>query len=230
MNAIVLCGGLGTRLGDLTRETPKPLLDVAGQPFITYILEYLQSSGVTHACLAVSFQWHKLRAALGDHWNGLPLSYSIEDKPLGTGGAIRQALKTMGWPEALIANGDTLVEADLWQILAVGQQANADVVLVLKQVADTARYGRVNLLPSGRVASFSEKGVVGPGLINAGLFWLRADLVAAIPHAVFSFEQDVMMAHLHQYDIHGLPTVGYFIDMGIPEDLERARRDLAMRQ
>jgi len=230
MNAIILCGGLGTRLGDLTRDTPKPLLDVAGQPFVTHVLEQLQSNGVTQACLAVSFQWHKLRAALGDHWNGLPLSYSIEDKPLGTGGAIRQALKTMGWPEALIANGDTLVEADLRQMHAYGQRADADVVLALKQVPDTARYGRVNLLPSGRVTSFSEKGVGGPGLINAGLFWLRAELLAAIPHAVFSFEQDVMMAHLHEYVIHGLPTDGYFIDMGIPEDLERARQDLAMRQ
>lgn len=230
MNAIVLCGGLGTRLGELTRDTPKPLLDVAGQPFVTHVLERLQGNGVTHACLAVSFQWHKLRAALGDHWNGLPLSYSVEDKPLGTGGAIREALKTMGWPEALIANGDTLVEADLRQMHAFGQRAEADVVLILKQVPDTARYGRVNLLPSGRVRSFSEKGVGGPGLINAGLFWLRAEILTAIPHAVFSIEQDVMMAHLQEHAIYGLTTDGYFIDMGIPEDLERARQDLAMRQ
>lgn len=230
MNAVVLCGGLGTRLGELTRDTPKPLLEVAGQPFVTHVLERLQGNGVTHACLAVSFQWYKLRAALGDHWNGLPLSYSVEDKPLGTGGAIRQALKTMGWPEALIANGDTLVEADLRQMHSLGRRVNADVVLALKKVPDTARYGRVTLLPSGRVASFSEKGVGGPGLINAGLFWLRAELLTAIPHAVFSFEQDVMMAHLHEHAIHGLTADGYFIDMGIPEDLERARQDLAMRQ
>ncbi len=226
MKAVVLCGGLGTRLGELTRETPKPLLEVAGRPFVTHVLEQLQKEGVTHACLAVSFQWQKLKAALGECWNGLPLSYSVEKKPLGTGGAIRQALTTMGWPEAVIANGDTLVEASLERMHELAQQVGADVVLALKQVQDTARYGRVNLLPSSRVSSFSEKGISGPGLINAGLFWIRADLLASIPQQVFSFEQDLMMANLKELAIYAISTDGYFIDMGIPEDLAKACQDL----
>lgn len=229
MNSVVLCGGLGTRLGELTRDTPKPLLEVGGKPFVTHVLERLQSSGVTHACLAVGFQWQKLQATLGDNWNGLPLSYSVEEEPLGTGGAIRHALTSMVWSEALIANGDTLVEADLGQMQALAHQVDADVVLVLKHVQDTARYGRVNLHTTGKVASFSEKGVAGPGLINAGLFWIRSDLLTPIPKAVFSFEQDVLMAIRQEHAIYGLRTDGYFIDMGIPADLERARQDLAIR-
>lgn len=226
MKAVVLCGGLGTRLGELTRETPKPLLNVAGKPFVTHVLEGLQKGGLSHACLAVSFQWQKLKAALGDSWNGLPLSYSVEEKPLGTGGAIRRALTSLNWTEAIIANGDTLVEADLQRMHELASQLNADVVLALKLVADTARYGRVTLLPNSKVASFSEKGLTGPGLINAGLFWIRADILATIPQDVFSFEQDVLMARLRKISIYGLPTDGYFIDMGIPEDLAKACRDL----
>lgn len=229
MKAVILCGGLGTRLGSLTKDTPKPLLEVAGKPFIAHVLERLHSNGVTHACLAVSFQWQKLCVALGDHWNGLPLSYSVEDKPLGTGGAIRQALTSMGWPEALIANGDTLVEINLEQMQSLAHHVHADVVLALKHVSDTARYGRVNLLATGKVTSFSEKGLAGPGLINAGLFWIRAEFLTPITHAVFSFEQDAMMANLSGHSIYGLQTDGYFIDMGIPADLERARKDLATR-
>jgi D-glycero-alpha-D-manno-heptose 1-phosphate guanylyltransferase len=226
MKAVVLCGGLGTRLGELTRETPKPLLNVAGKPFVAHVLEELQNGGVSHACLAVSFQWQKLKAALGDRWNGLPLSYSVEEEPLGTGGAIRKALTSFNWPEALIANGDTLVEANLQHMHDLACRLNADVVLALKHVADTARYGRINLLPNSKVASFSEKGLTGPGLINAGLFWIRADILATIPQTVFSFEQDFMMARLQEFSIYGLPTDGYFIDMGIPEDLAKACRDL----
>ncbi|MHA3960301.1 nucleotidyltransferase family protein [Synechococcus sp. LTW-G] len=230
MNAVVLCGGLGTRLGELTKDTPKPLLDVAGQPFVTHVLERLQSNGVRHVCLAVSFQWQKIHSTLGESWKGLPLTYSVEDTPLGTGGAIRRALTTMDWSEALVTNGDTFVEANLRQIQAFAHRSQADVVLTLKHVPNVARYGRVNLLPSGRVTSFNEKGKSGPGFINAGLFWLRSDLLTGIPDDVFSFEHHVMMKHLPRMVIYGLITDGYFIDMGIPEDLKRARHEVALWQ
>lgn len=142
MKAIVLCGGLGTRLGELTRDTPKPLLEVAGQPFVGHVLDHLQAGGVRQVCLAVSFHWQKLKDVLGDRWNGLPLAYSVEQQPLGTGGAIRQALAAMGWSESLIANGDTLVHAQPALLQQLGRQHDADVVLALKHVPDTARYGR----------------------------------------------------------------------------------------
>ncbi|MFN9624329.1 MAG: nucleotidyltransferase family protein [Cyanobacteriota bacterium] len=226
MNAVILCGGLGTRLGSLTRETPKPLLEVAGKPFISHVLEQLHHSGVTRACLAVSFQWHKLKTVLGDSWQGFPLSYSVEAKPLGTGGAIRQAMLQMGWSEAIVANGDTLVDVDLKAMVSHSSLCSADIVLALKQVADTARFGRVNINSVTRVESFSEKGVAGPGLINAGVYWLRGSSLSQCPQDVFSFEHDLMAAQLAELQIYGKITEGYFIDMGIPEDLARARREL----
>lgn len=227
MKAVVLCGGLGTRLGELTRETPKPLLEVGGKPFVAHVLEKLQAGGVTQACLAVSFQWQKLKSALGDSWNGLPLTYSVESEPMGTGGAVRQALQQMGWAEAFVANGDTLIDVDLGGMRNVATTNRADWVIALKRVDDAARFGRVNLGAGSRVASFSEKGLSGPGLINAGLYWLRAEALDHAPQGVFSLERDLMAAHVSKLAMYGLETSGYFIDMGIPEALIRARRDLA---
>ena len=229
MRAIVLCGGLGTRLGGLTRITPKPLLDVAGKPFIVHVLEKLRVGRVTHVCLAVGFQWEKIRAALGDSWAGISLSYSVESKPLGTGGAVRKALQSMEWPSAFIVNGDTLVDVDLLALRKLAINHKADLIVTLKNVEETARFGRVNLLPSSRIASFSEKGLTGPGLINAGLYWLKADALNCFHGEAFSLERDIMASHVQDLSIYGFVTLGYFIDMGIPEDLERARLDLSVR-
>jgi D-glycero-alpha-D-manno-heptose 1-phosphate guanylyltransferase len=229
MNAIVLCGGLGTRLGVLTVDTPKPLLEVAGKPFIEHVLERLQSNGVSHVCLAVSFQWQKLEATLGKSWNGLNLSYSIEDRPLGTGGAIRQAMIKMGWSESFVANGDTLVDVDMYSLVRLALANHADMVMTLKNIEDTSRFGKVNLQASGRVVSFDEKGQSGPGLINAGLYWLRANALRHVARETFGLERDVMLAHVADLSIYGLVSQGYFIDMGIPEDLARARAELSRR-
>ncbi|WVN42124.1 sugar phosphate nucleotidyltransferase [beta proteobacterium MWH-UniP1] len=229
MNSIVLCGGLGTRLGGLTRTTPKPLLEVAGKPFISHVLEKLRAAGVTYVCLAVGFQWEKIRAALGDSWAGLSLSYSVESKPLGTGGAVRKALQSMCWSEAFVVNGDTLVDVELLAMRNLALSRDADLVIALKNVEETARYGRVNLLQSSRIASFSEKGLSDPGLINAGLYWLKAEALNCFQGEVFSLERDIMASHVHDLSIYGFVTPGYFIDMGIPEDLERARRELSDR-
>ena len=226
VNAVVLCGGLGTRLGELTRETPKPLLEVGGKPLVAHVLEKLQAGGVTQACLAVSFQWQKLKYALGDSWNGLQLTYSVESEPMGTGGAVRQALQQMGWAEAFVANGDTLIDVDLGGMRNVATTNQADWVIALKLVDDAARFGRVNIGTGLRVTSFSEKGLPGPGLINAGLYWLRARVLEQAPLGVFSLERDLMAVSVSELAMYGFVTSGYFIDMGIPEDLERARRDL----
>lgn len=229
MKAVVLCGGLGTRLGKLTCTTPKPLLDVAGEPFIVRVLEQLQARGITHVCLAVGFHWEKIRAALGDSWAGISLSYSVESKPLGTGGAVRKALKLMRWSEAFVVNGDTLVDVELLSMRNLALSRDADLVIALKNVEETARFGRVNLLQSSQIVSFSEKGLSGPGLINAGLYWLNAEVLNCFHGEVFSLERDIMASHVQDLSIYGFVTSGYFIDMGVPEDLERARRELSDR-
>jgi D-glycero-alpha-D-manno-heptose 1-phosphate guanylyltransferase len=226
MKAIVLCGGLGTRLGSLTVDTPKPLIDVAGKPFLSHVLERLQVSGVSDVCLAVGFQWQKLETAFGQSFNGQSLSYSIEDQPLGTGGAVRQALIKMGWSEAFVVNGDTLVDVDLRSLQTLAENKFTDLVITLKHINEAGRFGKVTLQPDGRVASFEEKGQSGAGLINAGLYFVRAGALRFTLKDSFSLEQDVMVAHVSDLAIYGHITQGYFIDMGVPEDLARARAEL----
>jgi NDP-sugar pyrophosphorylase family protein len=227
MKAVVLCGGLGTRLGPLTRETPKPLLDIGGKPFITNVLDHLAANGTTEIVLAVSFQWQKLRDALGETWRGLPLHYSVEAEPLGTGGAVRQAMHQMGWTEAIVANGDTLLRMDPRLLRDAASQHSADLVLALIQVNDASRYGCVRVGVDSRVLEFEEKGQSGKGLINAGLYWIRAGVLDKGPDGVFSLERDLMAAQVNDLAMYGVATSSYFIDMGIPEDLERARRELS---
>jgi D-glycero-alpha-D-manno-heptose 1-phosphate guanylyltransferase len=225
MRAVVLCGGFGKRLGELTREVPKPLLEVGGKPFVGYVLDRLMAGGVTQACLAVSFQWQKFRPVLGDQWNDLRLSYSVESDPLGTGGAVRQALLQMAWPDALIVNGDTLVDVNLYEIQKMAHTRRADAIVALKPVDASARFGKVTVGRDLRIHSFSEKSFLGPGLINAGVYWLRAQALDRVRGRVFSLEREFIANHVKDLNIYGLITSGYFVDMGIPEDLERVRRE-----
>jgi len=227
MRAVVLCGGLGTRLGELTREIPKPLLAVSGRTFISYMLDHLAANDTTEIVFAVSFQWQSLRDALGSPWQGLSLNYSVELGPMVTGGAVRCAMNQMKWVEAIVANGDTLLKMNANLLNGAADQHSADIAIALKQVDDESRYERAPIEADPRVLAFEEKGQSGEGLINAGLYWMRAKVLNEAPNGVFSLEQDLMAEHMTELAMYAAETSGYFVDMGIPEDLERARRELA---
>jgi D-glycero-alpha-D-manno-heptose 1-phosphate guanylyltransferase len=226
MKAIVLCGGLGTRLGVLTRNTPKPLLKVANRPFISHVLDNLVAHGVNEIALAVGFQWGKLHHELGESWKGAPLHYTVERQPLGTGGAIKHAMDQLGWENALVANGDTLLKTNPLALCNFAALHNADIVIALKPVADAERYGRVSIAEDSRIVAFEEKGKNGPGLINAGLYWINRNALLQSTCSAFSLEQDVLSGQVSRLRIVGIETNAYFIDIGIPADLERARREL----
>ena len=230
MKAIVLCGGLGTRLGDMTRETPKPLIHVAGRPFLAHVLDQLAIAPIDEIILAVSFQWQKVRAEIGDSWCGVKVSYSVEQEPLGTGGAIKQAMRQSGVTEALVANGDTFLKLNAGELLQFAQEQGADIAIALKVTEDSARFGKVNIDALGRVLAFEEKGQSTKGLINSGVYFVRESAFASIEKEAFSFEKDVLTLHCSELAIYGMPTDAYFIDMGVPEDLARARTDLSTLQ
>jgi len=227
MKAIVLCGGLGTRLGELTRALPKPLVEVAGRPFLAWVLDQLSQGGIDELVLAVSFHWEKIRDAIGTQWRGVPVSYSVEPEPLGTGGAIKHALRQTAAREAIVTNGDTLLKLDARELVQFARGAHADIGLALKQVPDAGRFGRVVTDASGRIVSFEEKGAPCAGLINAGLYYVKAPVLDAIEAECFSFEHDVLKPGCERNALYGLQTDGYFVDMGVPDDLMRARRELA---
>ena len=235
MEAIVLAGGLGTRLASRLNGIPKPMAPVAGRPFLEHLLERLQAAGCSRIVLSVGHLSGVIQQHFGADFQGMPLAYAVEPMPLGTGGAIALALRSAREPQVLVLNGDTFVDADYAGMLASHGSTGADVTMAVVHQADVARYGEVLLqgdaaTGSERVVGFREKGRSGPGWINAGVYVLgrEFDWPGGLGET-FSFETDVLMRQPSELHITAFQVGGGFIDIGVPEDLDRAQRELAPR-
>jgi NDP-sugar pyrophosphorylase family protein len=177
--------------------------------------------------VAASYRWELLRERLGTNYRGCALEWSIEAQPLGTGGAMRQAFQAFDLERAFVLNADTLFRIDLRALEARHTATGAAVTVALRQVEDVGRYGEVIVAAEGRITQFREKGGQGPGLINGGIYLVDSSVwrQEASP-AAFSFERDFLQVRVAEERLFGLGFDAYFIDIGIPEDLDRARRDL----
>ena len=230
LRAFVLCGGLGTRLRSVVSDRPKSMASVGGVPFLQLLLEELKAQGIGEVILGTGYMADQVQAFFrgGDEF-GLRICYSREDKPLGTGGALKLAEPLLSDP-VVVLNGDSYVEWSLAVTRDFFAQKDASVVMILQAVPDVARYGSVTIEPSGRVAEFVEKGTrAGAGLINAGVYLVRKEIVAALPASkALSLERDVFPGLLHG-KVYGLVSEGLFIDIGVPADLERAQTVLLAR-
>jgi D-glycero-alpha-D-manno-heptose 1-phosphate guanylyltransferase len=226
-HAVLLAGGRGSRLDSVSEGLPKPLMQVAGRPFIEYVLENLVSAGCDHIVVAASYKWELLRDHLGDRYKSCALDWSIESRPLGTGGAIRQAFRVFNLTDALVLNADTLFRIDFDALEARHAESSAAVTVALREVPDVARYGEVLVDGNQRIVEFREKGRHGRGLINGGIYLIDECIwTDALPVDAFSFEVDVLQRRVGCESLYGYRADRYFIDIGIPEDLERARNDL----
>jgi len=227
MEAVVLAGGLGTRLDSVLQHTPKALAPVAGRPFLEVLLKRLHTSGVTRVILSVGYLGGMIVDHFGEEFQGLELSYSVETEPLGTGGATRKSLDMAVSNSVLVLNGDTMVDVDYSTMLRRHIELGASVSVALTQVADTARYGRV-VVNGDRIVDFAEKSARGAGQINAGVYGLNRDLFTACPMPdVFSLERDFLVPYVRELQPLAFETSGYFIDIGTPEDLSRAQVELS---
>lgn len=226
MKAIVLCGGLGTRLGILTKDMPKPLLNVAGRPFIAHVLDRLTKAGISGLVLAVGFQRAKISEYIGNEWNGIPVDYVVESEPLGTGGAIKNAFFSLGLHESIVLNGDTLFDIDISNFLRFATDKDGSTCIALRKVEDCSRYGKVSIGASGRLTAFGEKDQKGSGLINGGIYFLRSRALDDLSLTSFSFETAYLQARHSIEPIFGMAFEDYFIDIGIPSDLARAQFEL----
>ncbi len=228
ITAVVLCGGLGTRLRSVSGGLPKPMVPVAGRPFLEYVLDYLIRQGVTKVVLAVSYQKEFIVKHFGEQYKSLDIAYSIEPSPLGTGGAIKKAIEQHCQnPDelALIINGDTLVEYELADMCDKITGNDADLVMSLKSIDDTSRYGRVKV-DKNKITDFEEKQSGQAGLINAGVYLLSGRLSRDLPtRSSFSFEKDFLEQAIHSHHVLSSISDGYFIDIGIPEDYQKAQVD-----
>jgi len=223
LQAIILAGGLGTRLRSVVADVPKPMAPVAGRPFLAYVLDALDAGGFETAILAVGYRSESIRAYFGERHLGLRLRYSTEDEPLGTGGAIRLALEQASAPEVFVVNGDTYLLLDYRAMRAAHRRSGASLTVAVQRVADVARYGALDV-EDGRIRGFFEKGRAGRGLINAGVYLLSRPLLDrySLPPA-FSFETDVLMPHVREIAPLAFEASGTFIDIGVPEDYARAQ-------
>ena len=229
MQALVLAGGEGTRLRPLTYTTPKPVMPLAGRPFLSFMLDWAGRHGVTEVILSCGFLSDSVRRVLGDIYNGMRLRYVVEEEPLGTAGPVRLTYDEGLLDERLfVLNGDVLTDMDLSAELDQHERTGARATLALRPVEDTSSYGVVPIDDENRVEAFLEKseGPAPTNLINAGAYVLEREVVDSIPTGrPVSFEREVFPSMVAE-GLYGWVSEGYWIDIGTPERYLEATYDL----
>ncbi len=245
-DAVILAGGLATRLGDLAAATPKCLMPVAGRPFVDHLLWDLRRHGVRRVVFAVGRLGEQVESHVGDGSAfGLQAVYSREESAMGTGGALALAAEHVTTDEALVLNGDSLFDVnylDLAVRLRSAAAGSARAVIALREVEDASRYGSVRVAgggdaadgdrravaaPTACVAAFDEKGVSGPGLVSGGVYCVQSSLLRSLPREPHSLETEVFPRLVVEGELYGAVYDGLFIDIGVPDSLELAQTAVA---
>lgn len=223
ISAIVLAGGMGTRLKSVVNNVPKPMALVAGKPFITYVLNQLYDFGIQHVVLSVGYKYEVIQAYFGKQFKGMKIDYSVEETPLGTGGGIREAMKFVDGKTALVLNGDTYFDVDLIHFIHFHQKGNYALSMALRFVESTDRYGAV-MVDDQKIIGFVEKNKSAQGgFINAGIYLVDKEVfIKNSPKGVSSFETEYLQPKYEKFAFGGFRNEGYFIDIGIPEDYQKA--------
>jgi D-glycero-alpha-D-manno-heptose 1-phosphate guanylyltransferase len=222
MEAIILAGGFGTRLRSVVSDVPKPMAPVAGRPFLALLLEHLQRRGFTRVILAVGYMHEAITEYFSTRRPSLELCYSVEDRPLGTGGAVKLALAHATQENVFVLNGDSFVLVDYAEMLARHRAQGADMTIALASVAECSQFGTVCIDGDWRIRQFSEKAESGTGLVNAGVYLFRTSWVTSRwPQGSISLERDVLQPQIQASRAFGYLAAGDFIDIGTPESYRR---------
>jgi D-glycero-alpha-D-manno-heptose 1-phosphate guanylyltransferase len=225
--AIILAGGLGTRLRDAVPDLPKCMAPVNGRPFISFVTDHLQKQGIERFIFSLGYRSEAFTKYLSTIL--APGSYElvIEKEPLGTGGAILFACSHAREKNVVVVNGDSIFKTDLPAQAQFHTSKNADCTLALKPMENFERYGVVELNPDQTIGSFREKQFYQKGLINGGVYVLNTErfLKKGLPEK-FSFETDYLQKFYPEGNIYGIIQDAYFIDIGIPEDYIKAQQEL----
>lgn len=223
--AIILAGGQGTRLKSVVPDIPKPLAPINNTPFLTYLIRFLKQKGIKHIVLSVGYRWDMIKEIYGNSFEKVEISYAIEQTPLGTGGGIALAMEKTKEEDVLILNGDSFIDFDLKAFYEFHKSNNSTISFVLKEMINFERYGSVEL-KDNKITAFCEKRFMKKGLINAGVYLAKREIFEGLNLGdKFSFEQDYLEKQVMQGLFFGYTTKGYFIDIGIPEDYNKAQID-----
>lgn len=227
MEAVILAGGLGTRLRSLVADQPKSLADIGGRPFLDYLIAGLQREGIERIVVCVGHLGEQIERHLGDGSSlGVAIRYSREMEPLGTGGALRLALTLLEDETVLVTNGDSFLDFSLRDMLGLHRSRGAQVTMALSRQVARGRYGAVEVDAQGLVTAFREKPEASDAvLINAGVYLMERSAIEEIaPDRPTSLEREVL-PRLVGRSLFGAPFPGYFTDIGVPADLLAVRSD-----
>lgn len=225
MKVIILAGGLGTRLRTVVKDVPKPMAEIDGTPFLEILMDNMVQYGADEFVLCVSYMREKISSYFGASYKGCPVRYSIEEEPLGTGGAIKQAFDLFGLDEAIVINGDSFIKMDYADFYK--KNCGQILSIALKYMDNASRYGLVET-QGDYILRFNEKSTEAKsGLINAGIYLINKALWQYAPkEAKFSFEKDVLEKYIGKIKASFYQTEDYFIDIGVPESYAQANREL----
>lgn len=225
--AIILAGGMGTRLRSVITEIPKPMAPVGNRPFLAIILDNLNDQGIEHVILAVGYKFEVIQSHFGIQYKNITLDYAIEKEPLGTGGAVGLSLNQLNGDAFLMMNGDTLFDVNLERLSLFHSETNANLSMALKPIEDQERYGLVRIDENARVIEFAEKQHIDKGLINGGIYATTKSYIDSLNlPKKYSWEKDILEAQSNHSRIFGYLSDSYFIDIGIPADYSRAQIEL----
>lgn len=223
VTAVILAGGVGSRLRSVVSDRPKGLAEIHGRPFLAYLLDQLADAGAHRVVFSTGHLADQVEAAFGTSWRGLEVSYARETTPLGTGGGLRLAIAHVATPTLLVMNGDSFCAVDLTAFVRDYVAHGRAPAIVVAHQADTARFGRVECDANGRITAFVEKSRAGgPGWINAGIYALDRGLVEGLPaNRPLSLEREVFPEWIAR-GLRGFPCTGAFLDIGTPESYAAA--------
>ena len=228
MEAIILAGGLGSRLRATVPDLPKPMAPIHGRPFLEYLLDYWAGQGVSRFVLSVGYKRDIIEEHFGARYKGTEVDYAVEDQPRGTGGGLLLALKHLRRTGPfLIMNGDTFFEVDLAPMRHYHQERRAELTIALREVEANSRYGGVGIDNEGKITTFDNCArTTDRALINGGVYLAEKSAFAGMApesDAPVSIEDQLYPRMLAEgRRMYGFPSSGRLIDIGIPEDYQRA--------
>lgn len=227
MEVIILAGGFGTRLQSVVKDVPKPMADINGKPFLEYLLNYLSKYNITDVVLSVGYKQDTIKNYFKTKYHNINLKYSSEEEPLGTGGAIKKATEMLNKKDnkVLVVNGDTFFKADLSQLIKADKTLNSDITLCLKEMVNFDRYGSVKV-DNGVITKFEEKKFYKKAYINCGVYVMSKNIFKKIETLdKFSFEEFLETNLSNIKACSYISNDSYFLDIGIPDDYEKAKID-----
>jgi D-glycero-alpha-D-manno-heptose 1-phosphate guanylyltransferase len=219
ITTVILAGGLGTRLRPIIHDMPKVLAPIRGRPFITFLLDQAEHIGIKQVVLCTGYCANNVYEAIGQVYKSMKIEYSVEDRPLGTGGALRLALPIIKSDHALVMNGDSICQVDLLSFSHFYQKHQSRASIVLAKMSETRDYGKVMVDDQDRIVNFLEKSDdSGSGWINAGVYLISREFIELIDkNYSISLEYDIFPNWIES-GLYGYKSKGRFIDIGTPEN------------